>query len=308
MNNNPRFVYFGGEPLSVPVLEELKVAGMLPSLIVCNPDRPAGRKHVLTPPPIKVWALENGIEVWQPDNFKNKDEAFSNLGVRPLNAKSSSSPASNEWDVFVVVAYNKILPKWLLEIPEHDTVNVHPSLLPLLRGASPIRSAILHDMREEIGVSVMQLDEQMDHGPILAQMRMHIAEENWPIRGTELDVALAQMGGSLLAATLPDYLAGNIDPQEQDHNAATYCGRLERAMGELHIDPHNLPVGDEAYQVLLKIRAFDEYPGTFFMHEGKRVKIKDAELTPSGELRILGITPEGRKETDFEQYLGAKFR
>ena len=282
-----KFIYFGGEPLGVPALEELKVAGMLPSLIVCNPDRPVGRKHVMTPPPVKVWAERNGIKVWQPEKFDQ------DLGIGYLNEQ--------RWDVFVVVAYNKILPKWLVELPKHGTVNVHPSLLPLLRGASPIRSAILNDMREQVGVSIMQLDEKMDHGPILAQMQMEIDKENWPIRGTELDEALARMGGGLLTTTLPDYLAGNIDPQEQDHGAATYCGRLDRSHGELEIDPRNLPTGDKAYQTLLKIRAFDEYPGTFFIHEGKRIKIKEAELA-AGQLRILRIIPEGKQEMDFGQY------
>lgn len=284
-----KFVYFGGEPIGVPVLEELKAAGMLPSLVVCNPDRPVGRKQVMTPPPVKVWAEENEIGVWQPENFK-KDEI---IGVGPLYEQT--------WDVFVVVAYNKILPKWLIELPEHGTVNVHPSLLPLLRGASPIRSTILNDMKDECGVSVMQLDEKMDHGPILAQATMDIAPENWPIRGTELDEALARLGGSLLAATLPEYIAGTIAPQEQDHEAATYCGRLDRSMGELTLDPHNLPTGDEAYQILLTIRAFEEYPGTFFMHAGKRIKIKEAELA-DGKLRILRIIPEGKQEMDFNVY------
>lgn len=288
MMNNFKFVYFGGEPIGVPVLEELSVAGMLPSLVVCNPDRPVGRKQVMTPPPVKVWAQKNNIEVWQPEDFKDKDAVSKRLST---------------YELFVVVAYNKILPKWLIEIPKHGTVNVHPSLLPLLRGASPIRSVILNDMRDAVGASVMIIDEKMDHGPILAQMNMEIAPENWPIRGTELDEGLARMGGSLLAATLPEYLAGNIDPQEQDHKTATYCTRLDRSDGELCIDPYNLPTDDEAYQTLLKIRAFDGYPGTFFMHEGKRIKIKDAELT-NGELRILRIIPEGKQEMDFGQYFG----
>lgn len=286
---NIKFVYFGGEPLGVPVLEELKAAGLLPSLIVCNPDRPVGRKQLLTPPPVKIWAEAHSIEVWQPESFK-KDEI---IGVGPLY--------DIEWDVFVVVAYNKILPKWFIELPKHGSVNVHPSLLPLLRGASPIRSTILEDMKDMCGVSVMQLDEKMDHGPLLAQERLQISDNAWPIKGCELDEALARLGGSLLAAALPDYVAGNITPQEQNHDAATYCGKLDRSMGELQIDPYNLPTGNEAYQALLKIRAFDGFPGTFFIHDGKRIKITDAELA-AGKLRILRIIPEGKKEVDFNQY------
>lgn len=284
--NEIKFVYFGGEPIGVPVLEELEAAGMLPSLVVCNPDRPVGRKQVMTPPPVKVWAEEHGIPVWQPDTFKDREAVTEKLGG---------------FDLFVVVAYNKIMPKWLIEIPAHGAVNMHPSLLPLLRGASPIRSTILYDMRDACGVSVILLDEKMDHGPIIAQMKMDIAPENWPIRGEELDESLARQGGSLLAATLPRYLAGETTPEEQDHENATFCSRLDRSIGELTLDPHNPPAGDDAYQTLLKIRAFDGYPGTFFMYAGKRIKIKDAELA-DGKLRILRIVPEGKQEMDFGQY------
>lgn len=286
MNNTP-FVYYAGEPLGVPVLEELKVAGLLPSLIICNPDRPVGRKQVLTPPPVKVWAEKNNIEVWQPESFKDKE-----FVIQKLEA----------FDLFVVVAYNKILPKWLLDIPKHSTLNLHPSILPLLRGASPIRSAILADMRDQIGATVMQLDEKMDHGPILAQMTIPIGEENWPVRGNALDEALAHTGGSLLADTLPKWVAGDIVLTEQFHAAATYCPRLDRSMGELTIDPHNLPTGTDAYKSLLKIKAFDGFPGTFFIYNDKRIKILDAKIE-NDTLKILEVLPEGKNKQSFKQYL-----
>ncbi len=285
---NTRFVYFGGEPIGVPVLEELKGADTLPSLIVCNPDRPVGRKQVLTAPPVKVWAEKNNIEVWQPESFADREAITEKL---------------KDYDLFVVVAYNKILPKWLIDLPEYTTLNVHPSLLPLLRGASPIRSAILNDMRDQVGVSIMQLDEKMDHGPILTQMTMDIHEANWPVRGTQLDEALAHLGGSLLADTLPKWIAGEITLTEQFHNAATYCPRLDRSMGELTIDPHNLPTGKEAYQALLKIRAFDGFPGTFFMHNKKRVKVLNASIDSNDTLSIDMVLPEGKNKQSFEQYL-----
>ncbi len=283
------FVYFAGEPLGVPVLKELKVAGLLPSLIVCNPDRPVGRKQVLTAPSVKVWAEENNIDVWQPESFKDQEEVTKKL---------------KDFDLFVVVAYNKILPKWLIDLPKHSTLNVHPSLLPLLRGASPIRSAILGDMRDQIGVSIMQLDEKMDHGPILAQVTMSVHEDNWPVRGTELDEALAHFGGALLADTIPKWITGEVTLTEQFHDAATYCGRLERAMGELQIDPRNLPTGSDAYQTLLKIRAFDGFPGTFFIHNSKRVKVLDATLE-NDTLKILEVLPEGKNKQSFEHYLSS---
>ncbi|MEM9337068.1 MAG: methionyl-tRNA formyltransferase, partial [Patescibacteria group bacterium] len=261
---NPKIAYFGGEPLSVPVLNELKQAGILPELVVCSPDRPVGRKQALTPPPTKVWAQKHGIEAFQPVSYKEKAEIEKVL--------------DDDFDLFVVVAYNFILPEWVLELPKHKTINVHPSLLPKLRGPSPIRSAIANDDREAIGVSVMLLDNEMDHGPLLAQQVMPIADEYWPIDGQELDKGLANLGGALLADTIPQWLTGKIEPTEQAHDAATYTEKLTRADGELALNPHNLPTSDAAFQALLKIRAFSGWPETFFVHEGKRVKIKEAEL------------------------------
>ncbi len=290
MSEQLKFVFFGGEPLAVPVLEELKVAGLTPSLIICNPDRPSGRGHQLTPPPAKVWAEAENIEVFQPTSYKD-DTAKAKL-------------TESEWDVFVVVAYNFILPKWLLEVPKHGTINVHPSLLPKLRGASPIRTSILNDLREDIGVTIMLLDEEMDHGPILDQMHMPIADENWPVSGSELDQALAHMGGSLLAATLPAWTAGELLPQEQDHTAATYCSRLSKDDSRLSIDPFNLPAGQEGRHAWRAINAFAGIGDTFFIHQNKRVKIKSAEFT-GDKLHILRVIPEGKKEVNFTDYLNS---
>lgn len=286
MKDNLHIAYFGGEPLGVPVLNELEKVGIVPNLILCNPDRPVGRKQVLTAPQVKTWAQERSIEVFQPETLKDKET---------LEVKLA------DFDLFIVVAYNKIMPKWLIDLPTHGTLNVHPSLLPLLRGASPIRSSILKDLREQCGVTIMQMDEKMDHGPIIAQETLEIDERSWPIHGNELDTLLAQQGGELLARTVPLWIAGDIDVQEQDHEQATHCGRLDRSMGELTLDPYKLPTGDEAYQALLKIRAFDGFPGTFFMHEGKRIKVVEAQLTED-KLCISRIIPEGKQEMDFTTY------
>ena len=282
-----RFAYFGGEPLGVPVLEALKAAGYVPSLVVASPDRKSGRGQRLTPPPVKVWALAHNIPVIQPDSYTDP------VLIPQLTAV--------EWNVFIVVAFNHILPKWLIELPKHKCLNVHPSLLPLLRGASPIRSAILRDMREEIGVSVMQLDTKMDHGPMVTQKRLEIAPEAWPIRGPELDETLARLGGDLLAACLPGYLSGDLEPQEQEHEYATYCGRFEKSDGELTLDPHNLPVDERAYETLLKIYAYMGSPGTFFIHNNKRIKINDAVIEDA-RLKILSVTPEGKSPQSFTDW------
>lgn len=284
-----RFAYFGGEPLGVPVLEILKAHNLLPALIVASPDRPAGRKLVMTPPPVKVWAEANHIPVFQPESLKD----------RALLSPLTETP----FDLFVVVAYNKILPEWLIETPTFKTLNVHPSLLPLYRGASPIRTAILENNQAAVGVSVMLMDKAMDSGPILAQEAFDFSDVEWPTDGLLLDALLAQQGGELLAKTIPQWVGGEIAPTPQDHKAATYCSKISRADGELNLNPKALPTGEAALAALLKIRALAGWPGTFFLHEGKRIKINDAELAPSGALTLGTVTPEGKKPLLFTQFL-----
>ncbi len=287
MQNKLRFAFFGTPDIGVYVLEELEQAGYQPSLVITNPDRPVGRKQVVTAPPVKVWAEERGIPVFQPDTFNDSDLSTL-LNVDPF-------------DLFIVAAYGTLIPRALLELPKHGTLNMHPSLLPKLRGASPIRSAILNDMRET-GVTIMQMDTDLDHGPIVAQMNTVIEESDWPMRGHELDVLMAHQGGALLADIIPRYLDGTITPTQQNHQEATFCTKITKEMSELKLNPYSLPMGKEAYETLLKIRAFEGWPETFFMHKGKRVKIKEAELALTGQLRIKRIIPEGKSEMDFDAY------
>jgi methionyl-tRNA formyltransferase len=285
-------VFLGGEPLGLPSLSALCAAGLTPDLVVCNPDRPAGRGQSLQAPAIKVWAEENGIDIFQPDSYKDPT--------------TLSTITEQTWDLFVVVAYNFILPKWFLELPKHGVINVHPSLLPKLRGASPIRTAIINNAPEHIGVSIMLMDEAMDHGPLLAQEPLTIDTAQWPMVGPELDALLAHTGGELLARTIPAWLEGTITPTEQDHVNATYTKKFNKADSELFLDPNNLPGGDEALQTFLKIKAYAGMFDTFFMDHGKRIKIKAATLSQAGELLLLRVTPEGKKEIDFTLYLQSR--
>lgn len=282
------FVYFGGEPLGVPVLKELEAAGLLPSLVVCNPDRPSGRGQKLTPPPVKVWAETRGIEVFQPNTHKNE--------------ATKARLTERDWDLFVVVAYNFILPQWLLAIPRHHVINVHPSLLPKLRGASPIRTAIKDNLPDQIGVSIMLMDAEMDHGPILKQLKMPIDDTTWPLPGPTLDTLLAHAGGALLAETLVEWVGGALEPREQDHTQATYCSKLEKSERELRIDPHALPRGEAARQAWHYINAFAGIGDTYFVHQSNRVKINQAMFT-DGTLTLTQVTPEGKSPMPFTQYL-----
>lgn len=282
-----RFVYFGGEPLGAPILEALLAAGFTPSLVVTNPDRPAGRGLVLTPPPVKVLAQAHNIPVWQPTD---------------LSDEVSLKECLASYELFIVVAYNKILPRWLIELPKYKTINVHPSLLPKLRGASPIRSAILTNDKTAVGVSIMLMDEAMDHGPLLSQEAVQIDDAAWPLGGTALDALLIKTSAALLVRILPEYLEGAITPKEQDHSAATYCKRLTKDDGKIALNPHSLPTGEEAAHILCQIRAFEGYPGTYFIYNDTRVKILDAEIREN-TLNPITVIPEGKKPQPFSVWL-----
>jgi methionyl-tRNA formyltransferase len=283
--HKPNFVFFGTPDIAVTALEEMATFGYVPALVVCNPDAPVGRKHVMTPPPAKVWAVARGTPVLQPASLKNRND------LTPLT--------DIQFDFFVVLAYGKIMPEWLINLPRHGTINAHPSLLPKFRGASPIRSTLLYDL-SACGVTIIQMDKDLDHGPILIQQAVALYEQ--PIPGLELDSILARISGCLLVDVMEKLPADTITPREQDHTAATFCGKITKDMSELQIDPAHLPTGEEAFALYRKICAFDGWPETFFIHNGKRIKIKSARLTETGTLEILRVVPEGKKEMDWQQF------
>lgn len=274
-----RIAFFGTPELSVYVLEELENAGIVPMLIVTTPDRPVGRKLVLTPPPVKEWATERGIEVLQTNSLKKSDD------IEILT--------NSEWDVFVVAAYNMMLPKELLELPQFGVLNVHPSLLPKLRGPSPIRSAILRNEESSVGVTIIKLDEEMDHGPIVAQATVELPF--WPDRGRVLDELLFREGGRLLSEVLPVWCNGEITPEEQNHAEATYTEKLVKADGEIDL------AGD-ALSNYCKFCGYDGWPGIFFFADCnlKKTRIKVTEATfEEGVFSIQKVIPEGKKEIEY---------
>lgn len=281
-SNMPSFVFFGTPEIAVYVLEELETRDLMPACIVTNPDRPQGRKMRLTPPPVKVWATEHNVPVLQPTDLND----------------ASFLKEIAKYELFVVAAYGGILSKTLLDMPAYGTLNIHPSLLPKYRGASPIRTAILNDDRVT-GVTIMLMDEKLDHGPILSQETVEIDPLKWPMRGRALDELLARKGGELLAEVLPKWVTGEIEPEFQNHELATYSQKITKDMAEVQLT-------DDPYTTLLKIRAFDGWPGTYFFDErnGKRtrVKIADARLADDGSLEIISVVPEGKREMSYEQY------
>lgn len=279
---HPRIAFFGTPQFATVALDELKAAALLPALIVTAPDRPAGRNLKLTPPPVKVWAMMNDVDVFQPDSARDPD-FLAELG-------------NTEWDLFIVVAYGQIFPKALIEMPRKGSLNIHYSLLPKLRGASPVQSAILGDERKT-GVSIIKLVGKLDAGPIVAQAS--VEPEPWPPTSTELLALLTDEGAKLLAEVIPLWLAGKITPASQDEAEASYCKKLSK-------EDARIDLAGDPYKNYLKIRAFDGNPRAFFSAQksGKKIRvgIADAEYRDE-KLALLRIIPEGKKEMSYGDFL-----
>jgi len=284
MNSRMRFIYFGSFHLSADILELLVAGGFMPSAVVCSPDRPAGRKQIITAPAIKQLILEKGwdIKILQPEK----------LEIENLKLKIG------EVDLAIVMGYPKIIPQEIIDMPRLGTIGVHPSLLPKYRGASPIQTAILHG-EIETGVTLYQMDAKMDHGQIIANIKLQIANEE---TNAGLEKKLAGVAAELLIETLPKFIAREITPHEQDHSQATFTKKFTTAEGEVDMDKttynKKLETENEDRKVYNMIRAFNPEPSVWTMnfpgYEGKRVKLLEAQIA-NGKLQIVKILPEGKK-------------
>jgi len=284
-----KFTFFGSSRFSVIVLDELERAGILPAIVVTTPDKPQGRKMTLTPTPVKTWALARKIPVLDPTKL---DEAF----IAKLKDCST--------DLFIVASYGKIIPQAVLDIPPQKTLNIHPSLLPRYRGASPLQSTMLDDTKET-GVTIMQIDAAMDHGPIIAQEKVRIGEAGlaeWPTY-EDFEESMAKKGAQLLARVMPDWVAGKISPVEQDHTAATFTKKTKKEDGLIE-----LATADQ-YLAFRKIQAYHEWPQAYFFieHNGKNIRVKITRASwqadAPAKLIIEKVIPEGSKEMSYEDFI-----
>lgn len=279
-----RYVFFGSPDFAAIILKKLIEAGYLPTAVVCNPDEPAGRKKILTAPPVKQMIgnekSEMKIKILQPENFSSLISYLSSL----------------EADLFIVAAYGKIIPKEILEMPRLKAIGIHPSLLPKYRGPSPVQSAILND-EKQTGATVFLIDGKVDHGPILANGRWLMANgENYET----LSRNLAELGADLLIKILPDYIAGKIKPQTQNEAEATFTKKFSTEDGKVDLKK------DSAEMIVRKIRALNPDPGVFaFMKTSKgeiRLKILDAAIN-NDKLEFLKVQPEGKNPMTYKEFL-----
>lgn len=298
MIHKVNFVFWGTPDVATETLEILKNSGYLPSLIVTAQDKPQGRKMIVTPPPVKVWAINNNIPYIQPENL-NKTEVWDDLStlgnldgdVQRESSAEDSRGNQNIPDFFLVVAYGKIMPEKILEMPHLGSINIHYSLLPKYRGASPVESAILNG-DTETGVSVQQMEYKMDSGPILASEKISILPDE---KAEELKSRLIKVGGNLLVKILPDFIENNIVSIKQNENEATFCKKIKKEDGLIDLN-------DEPIKNYNKFRAYANWPRTFFFKDSKRIIITDAKLE-NNEFKILRVLPEGKKEIDYKIFI-----
>lgn len=261
----------------------------MPQVLVCNPDRPVGRKKIISPPPTKLLAKKFGITVWQPEDLKSWNWESEVGKIKP--------------DFAIVAAYSKILPREIIELFPLGMIGVHPSLLPKYRGPSPIQSFILSG-ETETGTTLFLIDEKMDNGPIIAQKKLRLRNnEIERINYEELNQKLAELSGDLLVEILPHFSQGKIKPKPQDASQATSTKKFK--IEDAYVDLADLTKaenigGNLAMEIWRKIRALNPEPGVWTLQEiqgkQKRIKLLEAEII-EGKLKLRKIQQEGKKPT-----------
>ena len=287
----------------MPTLEALIAAGHKIQLVVTQPDRPTGRKQILTAPPVKQTAIAHNVEVTQPEKIKNNQEFRARLeAIAP--------------DAIVVVAYGRIIPKWMLDLPRLGCINLHGSLLPKYRGAAPIQWAVA--MGETVtGNTTMLLEEGLDTGPILLQQTIPIRPEQTSV---DLFHELSVHGAPLVVETLAGLASGNIRPQQQDPSQATLAPILDREDGRMDFAVRT------ATELLNRWRGFQPWPGAFTFLDGKKLIVHKLQPVPSQglaqsgdvrvedqrffvacahgtELELLELQPEGKNRMTAAEFL-----
>ncbi len=270
------YIYFGTPELSKDVLEGLTQLYGAPCLIVTAPDKPKGRGLTLTPSPVSTFGHENTIPVVTPTKLIEIKEELQNTNA----------------DVGILFAYGKIIPQWLLDLFPHGIINVHPSLLPLYRGASPLTGPLLAG-DTETGISIMDMDSELDHGDVYTVEKITLEEHT---TRTDIEKEVVSIAPRLLTVTLQNLEAGTIEKQPQDHTRATYTKKQIKSDGEITQD-------DTDEMKYRKYRAYIGWPGIYFYtNDGVRIKITAAHMD-NGIFIIDTVVPENKKEMSYSDFL-----
>ena len=249
-----RVVFMGTPDFAVPALEAIIAAGHEVVLVVTQPDKPKGRSGQLQISDVKACAVKHNIPVFQPEKIREKEN------VEYLK--------KTEADIYVVAAFGQIVSQDILDIPKYGCVNIHASLLPKYRGASPIQQSIL-DGESVTGVTIQQMNIGVDTGDILSQRKYVIAKEE---TGGSLFEKLSKMGAELITDTLDRLKKGEIVPVAQDESKATKCGKLKKDMGKIDWT-------EDATKIERYVRGLNPWPSAYTFYKGKQLKIWKAEVT-----------------------------
>lgn len=244
-----KIIFMGTPDFSIPSIEAVYNSGNELIAAVTQPDRPKGRGKQLAPPPIKEWAVKRGIPVFQPQKIRG-DKDF-------IDMIAEMGP-----DLVVTAAFGQILPKAFLDIPRLGCINVHASLLPEYRGASPIQQALI-DGKAETGISLMYMDVGMDTGDVILQEKIQI-DHDWD--AGRLHDELSILGGSVLARGLKLFEEGRPQGTSQDDALATYCSKIDKSMGEINWH-------DRASTIRNLVRGLTPWPGAYTFLHGQRLKV-----------------------------------
>ncbi|MBU4332726.1 methionyl-tRNA formyltransferase [Patescibacteria group bacterium] len=249
-----RIIFMASDEFAVPILkqlldlERLLSEGNIITAVFTQPDKPAGRNKKVSPTPIKELALKYKVPVMTPEKIDSGEWIKKIKNLRP--------------DLIIVCAYGQLIPKEILNIPKFGCINIHPSLLPKYRGSSPMQRVIL-DGEKNTGVTIMLLDEKLDHGPILASRKEKVKIDDTT---GSLAKRLSGIGGKLLINFLPNYLSGNYKPKPQDHKIAIVTRELAKKDGKIDWNK-------SAEEIERQIRAFAPWPGTWSLWNSKILKI-----------------------------------
>lgn len=284
---NIKFAFFGTPEVASQTLDILLANNLLPSLIITSPDKRAGRDLKLTPSPVSIWAKDHNIKCLKPEKL---DDIFLDELFRLTDQEKI--------DIYLVVAYGKILPETLIKYPPKKTINVHYSLLPKYRGASPLESAIQNG-ENQTGVTIQEIEYKLDSGPILATQKIPI---DIMTTKAKLKEELIEGGANLLIRTLNQIKDGTINKIPQDENQATFCGKIKKEDGL--IDPQGNDL--ENWN---KYRAFYGWPGIYFFADKKdkkiRLKITQASFVDN-KFIIEKVIPENKKEINYSDFIKQK--
>lgn len=249
-----KILFMGTPNFALPALQAVHKSGHELTAVVTQPDKPKGRGRQLAPPPVKAWADQKQIPVYQPVRLRGDQGFFDEIkGLSP--------------DLVVTAAYGQILPKEFLDIPSMGSINVHASLLPEYRGASPIQQVLI-DGRDKTGITIMYMDVGMDSGDIIMQEELHI---NPDYNAGQLHDHLSELGSRTLQKVLKLFEQGPVKGTAQDHNKASYCSKIEKSMGEIQWD-------DSSTRIRNLIRGLTPWPGCYTYSYNKRLKVWKASL------------------------------